>query len=166
LLAILLAVACGSSPAAKAPDTPTAVPLTGVGYPVERASPLAQNLLLSGAISYRVTRARAICVDLPPPPEAEFSAQVLLELKDDRYLLVMAARPYLGPHTYHDASGGAIISLRRWRSGPAEPAARPLESSLFSVGRSGLAGTIDAGFIPISSGSVAIKGSWRCQPTS
>jgi hypothetical protein len=113
-----------------------------------------------------VMSARAVCVQLPPPPEAEFSAQILLELKQDRYLLVMAARPYLGPRTYRDATGGAVISLRRWRPSATEPAARPTRAATFSVDRSGIAGAIDAAGVPLELGSVAIRGSWHCLPAA
>src|SRR5205823_13152238 len=60
------------------------VPATGPGFPVERADPSPQDLQLSGSVKGYVTQARAVCVQLAPPPEAEFVAQLLLELKPGR----------------------------------------------------------------------------------
>ena len=149
----------------------SAVPATGPGYPVERADPSPQDLKVSGPLAGHVTQARAVCIQLAPPPEAEFIAQFLFELKEGRYLLLLSVRPYNGPGTYQVTGGrppagqpAATIAFSRWRNPPTDPPVRPTQPSRFTVGASGLDGKVDAQAIPAAGGKISITGSWSCLP--
>jgi hypothetical protein len=108
---------------------------------------------------------------MAPPPEAEFAAQLLLELKQGRYLLLLSVRPYIGPGSY--TYGGArppagqpvaTISLSRWKTPPTDPPSHPTLPRSFSVDGSGIAGTLNAQGIAVEGGKSAISGTWNCLP--
>ena len=168
---MVLIASCGGVPSRHPAAVRGGVPATGPGFPVERADPSPQDLQLSGSVKGYVTQARAVCVQLAPPPEAEYVAQLLLELKPGPYLLVLAVRPYIGPGSYADggarpASGEpvATITLSRWRTPPTYAPSRPTRPSSFTVDGTGLAGRLSGQGIPAAGGKVSISGSWNCLP--
>jgi hypothetical protein len=128
-------------------------------------------LRISGALAAHVTQAKAVCVTLAPPPEAEFAAQLLLELKQGRYLLILSVRPYVGPGSYTDAVARppagqpvATIALSQWKTPPTYAPSRPTQPSSFSVDGSGIAGTLNAQGITVGAGKTGISGTWNCLP--
>ena len=163
--------ACGGVASRHPAAVQGGVPATGPGFPIERADPSPQDLRLTGSLAAHVTQARAVCVQLAPPPEAEFVAQLMVELKQGRYLLLLSVRPFIGPGTYADtgarpAAGQpvATIALSRWRNPPTDPPARPGRPSTFSVDGSGLAGKVNAESIAAAGGRTSINGAWNCLP--
>jgi hypothetical protein len=163
--------ACGGVPSRHQASVESGVPATGPGFPIERAGPSPQDLRISGSLGAHVTEAKAVCVTLAPPPEAEFAAQLLLELKQGRYLLILSVRPYIGPGSYTDGGGRppagqpvATIALSQWKTPPTYAPARPTQPSSFSVDGSGIAGTLNAQGIAIGGGKTAISGTWNCLP--
>lgn len=170
-MAVLVLAACGGVASRHPGTVQTAVPATGPGFPIQRADPTAQDLKLSGSLSGHVTQARAVCVQLAPPPEAEFVAQLLLELKQGSYLLLLSVRPYPGPGTYSDNGSrppagqpAATIALSRWRTPPTERPTRPTQPSTFSVETNGLSGRLNARAIGAGNGLATISGDWSCLP--
>jgi hypothetical protein len=171
LVAVVALTACGGVAPRHQSTVRSAVPATGPGFPIERAEPSPQDLRILGPLAAHVTQARAVCVQLAPPPEAEFVAQLLLELNQGRYLLLLSVRPYAGPGTYEDngvrpptGQPVATIALSGWRTPPTDPPARPTRPSSFSVDASGLAGTLNAQGIAVALGKTSISGAWNCLP--